>query len=146
VKLKSILSEHGLSETTIRQWDIWDASPDAFSRNLLTGLGWILRRSRPVIIVSIPSPRPTWKTVLVVPLAEKRTSEFDVRIPEKIPGISKACFAQVAMLMSILKTHVLGDRRGNLLEGKGRPLTIDIQRALLQIMGLPRQFAKRGGE
>lgn len=103
-KLGDYFREKGIDVREIQRGQIWKVDDEYLSQGAKIHLYWQKKEKRPVLVVSSDKHNDDFrnnKFIVVVPIAEHRTSSQDVLLEKGLGSTTKECFAQITLFQGI---------------------------------------------
>lgn len=96
--------EKGINVKEIQRGEIWNVNDEYLSHGAKKYLFWQTKSKRPALVVSSDKHNDDFrnnKFIVVVPIAEYRTSSQDVLLEKGVGGLTKDCFVQITLFQGI---------------------------------------------
>lgn len=101
--LRDWFKDEGVDVKEILRGQIWKVKDEYLSKGAKEHLRWQEKEERPVIVISSNEHNNGLKNmfIVIVPVAEWRTSNKDVLLPKGVGGTTKTCNAQITLFQGI---------------------------------------------
>lgn len=118
----------------IRQGEIWNVQDEYLSGWAKKYFSWLNKAKRPVLVISSDEHSNCLKNdfIVVVPIADDRSSEQDVLLMKGVGGTTKECKVQITLFQGIPR-EAFDKKRGDLFAHQN--IMNEIETKIVQVLG-----------
>lgn len=128
--------DKGIDVKVIQRGEIWKVNDEYLSQGAKKHLFWEVKAKRPILVVFSDKHNDDFrnnKFIVVVPIAEHRTSSQDVLLEKGLGGITKECLAQITLFQGVPREAFL-EKMGDLFSHQN--IINEIEGRIVELLGI----------